>query len=383
MTDWVSDLRDLADWWDGQKDEAYTLLREFSYENQNNLILFYGPRVLALPWMASAEFGSGFIDLLRLGEGIEEGGAGGYAQDGLRLLMFLGGMPRLLKITNLKLFTDPFRSFGVCSWVSATQALRHTGTRFFATVEDLARVSNLHLPKSIPPHPLEIGGAFVSQMTRVLKQLGARVDPVHVQSLSEIKALAAKNFRDVVMFSVQWNKMNANGTMSRVGHTMYMFKSALGVRIVDRSGRAVKSLDDLEDLYGGISTATLYAQEPVHVIRGATVLKVSENAAQIAFGMGLFYRGSEEELEQSYIAFKDDQAGPVRAEKPSPKQPKTVMKHHHVVKKGESLSRISKLYYGKSKYWKTIYRKNRNIIGSDPNVIHPGQRLYIPMKPGK
>jgi nucleoid-associated protein YgaU len=29
-------------------------------------------------------------------------------------------------------------------------------------------------------------------------------------------------------------------------------------------------------------------------------------------------------------------------------------------------------------HWRAIYRLNRTLVGADPNLIHPGQRLTLP-----
>lgn len=29
-------------------------------------------------------------------------------------------------------------------------------------------------------------------------------------------------------------------------------------------------------------------------------------------------------------------------------------------------------------YWRTIYQANRDVVGNDPNMIHPGQQLALP-----
>jgi resuscitation-promoting factor RpfA len=59
--------------------------------------------------------------------------------------------------------------------------------------------------------------------------------------------------------------------------------------------------------------------------------------------------------------------------------------HHHsskprtqfyTVRPGDSLSRIASRH-NISGGWHTLYRENRGVIGSNPNVIHPGQRLRI------
>ena len=54
---------------------------------------------------------------------------------------------------------------------------------------------------------------------------------------------------------------------------------------------------------------------------------------------------------------------------------------HHVVQEGESLSKIAEKYYGKASQWQLIYDANQDQI-NDPDLIKPGQRLYIPEAEG-
>ena len=49
----------------------------------------------------------------------------------------------------------------------------------------------------------------------------------------------------------------------------------------------------------------------------------------------------------------------------------------HVVKPGDSLSKIAKAVYGDAGRWPEILEANRDQI-QDPNLIHPGQELRIP-----
>jgi len=51
--------------------------------------------------------------------------------------------------------------------------------------------------------------------------------------------------------------------------------------------------------------------------------------------------------------------------------------HKHVVESGESLSKISKMYYRDPMQYMKIFEANRDIL-KDPNMIHPGQELTIP-----
>jgi nucleoid-associated protein YgaU len=50
----------------------------------------------------------------------------------------------------------------------------------------------------------------------------------------------------------------------------------------------------------------------------------------------------------------------------------------YTVKSGDSLSKIAKQYYGDASQWQRIYDVNRETV-SNPDLIHPGQKLYIPL----
>jgi len=60
----------------------------------------------------------------------------------------------------------------------------------------------------------------------------------------------------------------------------------------------------------------------------------------------------------------------------------------HMVAKGDSLWRIARLVLSAdgsnpsgasiSDLWRSIYDLNRELIGDDPNLIHPGQILQLP-----
>jgi hypothetical protein len=49
---------------------------------------------------------------------------------------------------------------------------------------------------------------------------------------------------------------------------------------------------------------------------------------------------------------------------------------HYVVKSGDCLSRIASDHTAGS--WATLYAVNRAVVGSDPNLIFPGQDLVLP-----
>lgn len=52
----------------------------------------------------------------------------------------------------------------------------------------------------------------------------------------------------------------------------------------------------------------------------------------------------------------------------------------YTVKSGDSLSAIAKSQLGDANRWREIYDANRDVIGDNPDRIHPGQDLTIPAK---
>lgn len=50
----------------------------------------------------------------------------------------------------------------------------------------------------------------------------------------------------------------------------------------------------------------------------------------------------------------------------------------YTVQAGDTLSAIAYRFYGDAERWNLIYETNRRVIGDDPNQIHPGLELIIP-----
>jgi nucleoid-associated protein YgaU len=49
-----------------------------------------------------------------------------------------------------------------------------------------------------------------------------------------------------------------------------------------------------------------------------------------------------------------------------------------VVAPGDTLSQIAQKAYGDPSKWDKIYQANKALIGPNPNLIKPGQKLVIP-----
>jgi len=51
------------------------------------------------------------------------------------------------------------------------------------------------------------------------------------------------------------------------------------------------------------------------------------------------------------------------------------------VSAGDTPDQIADFFYNRASAWPSIYRANQAVIGSDPKLIRPGQRLIIPRTP--
>lgn len=61
---------------------------------------------------------------------------------------------------------------------------------------------------------------------------------------------------------------------------------------------------------------------------------------------------------------------------PRPKPPPSHSKTYYTVKAGDNLSAIASHF--RLPNWQTLYNANRSVVGGNPNLIYPGQRLLIP-----
>lgn len=340
---------EIADWWDGQRRVSAQALDEFvdAYPN------WFGVAI-AGSVATAMDLGAGLVDVLRLGEGAAEGSASGIAKDALRLLQFAPALGKAGRFALARVVSDP--GGGICTWVAATKALRQVGAKAFASVSDLAEAAGLQSVK-------HLGGAFVDQTLPVLQKLGARV--VHLGMPANLDAVNAAVHGDgVVMFSVEWSKAGAP-----VGHTLYAFKDSIGrLLYADRTGAVVQGLHELERFYAGIGSAKVYGtaafvQGPrILVVDGIGVLCM-EIVAKLAVPL--------ETAAQTLEIRKQV------AQRPMPPPSARC----HVVVPGDWLSKIAEVYYGDLYKWPLIYEANRAAIGSNPNLIRPGQTLYIPALP--
>lgn len=60
-----------------------------------------------------------------------------------------------------------------------------------------------------------------------------------------------------------------------------------------------------------------------------------------------------------------------------PFKPAQLAARAYTVKTGDSLSKIARHFYGDANDWNIIFKANKDKI-KDPDIIHPGQVIFIP-----
>jgi nucleoid-associated protein YgaU len=345
---WVAS--DIAEWWDEQHRSSSKALDAFVDEHPNWIgIIVAGTTATAM------DLGAGLVDVLRLGEGAAAGGVKGFAQDGLRLLQLAPAVGKLSRFTLARIMADP--GGGICTWVSAAKALRQVGVKAFASVDDLAQAGGLGSIK-------QLGGAFVDRLVPILRALGARVELVgELSSLESVNA--AVKGQGVVLFSVKW----VRATGKTVGHTLYAFRDLRGrVVYADRSGVVVTTLAALERFYQGIGSAKVYG--PAALVQGARIL-IADGLAVLGIEVRAQLTVNPETAAQVLEVKKAVSGNVVHLVAP----------RTHNVAAGDWLSKLAQKYYGDMYKWPVIYEANRALIGGNPDLIKPGQRLLIPDLP--
>jgi hypothetical protein len=264
---------ELADWWDKQREQSEHMLDRFVQRNPNQFGI-----VVSTAAHTSFTLGSGFVDLLRLGDGVSQGGLRGLTQDGLRLVGVaspVGKGIQLLKSSANTTIASLIVDIGGprCSWVASTKAMVQTGNKvngkLFSSVDDLAKAVGVPVAQT--------AGISLQAMANNLAKIGAKVSPLkEISNLKEVVQMLPKN-GSVVMVSVKGVKDG----VTVGGHAVYIFYNKFGkVKIMDRTGE-YGTLNELAIVYK--------AQVDEFIPRAAVTLTnvyakymVSQNSAVLA-----------------------------------------------------------------------------------------------------
>lgn len=425
-------VSEIADWWDKNRRESTKALERFVDENPGLFAV-----VVATATETAMELGAGLVDVLRLGEGLAEGGWKGAGQDAIRLIQLLPGAGRLVKggaqlakragvlgkavdLKSIFRTVDVARVIadspgGNCGWVAAARALRQSGQRAFVAVDDLADAVGRPLKS--------LAGMTVEEMGEVLKQIGAKFQPFKViNGFDELAQALPKNGSVAVIgLEVRYTAEAAKITGKVTGgHAIMAFWDDFGrMRFMEKNGVIYNSIDDIVKARGLVFE--MASPESITVIKstakvaalaharnlGNTLMQSSiarylkfnasiiENVGvKIINGTGVMAMelkaamlGDAESTAQAFDQFKTTPAAVKKRvirlpemdlTRPAPAAAPKAGDTYTVVK-GDTLSGIAERVYGNMHKWKPIYFANKSVIGHNPNLIEIGQQLFLPV----
>ncbi len=179
----VTFLGDVADGFDRELDQAEKGLDEWVESSR------YSKTSMASASTAIAfmRFGQTFVDVLRIGNGLREGTFRGVGSDAMRLLTVVGiagaGISRLSRVLVVTQQAETFN----CSWITAVNAARRVGQRFFGSLDEFAKAAGVDLAALA-----ETGGTDAAQFAKLvegMKKIGLAVEEVRPPSDS-VEAIA-------------------------------------------------------------------------------------------------------------------------------------------------------------------------------------------------
>ena len=244
---------EVADWFEKNRSETDEILDQWVEDSNYST----GSMVAASTTKAFTTFGAGFVDLLRLGDGVKEGTLKGVGTDALRFVAVfpVGKAVNMIKsakgVSVAKLIADT--GGPNCFWIASAKALRHVGQKSKGRL--LIGVDDLAVALKMPQNALWVIPNLTTGMS-YLRRLGAKTGAIKkVTSAKDIAKILPKD-GSVVMVAV---RVMRNGKVV-AGHAIYAFRNTLGqVRFMDRTvGRALqsgtqgiyKSIEELAPVYG-------------------------------------------------------------------------------------------------------------------------------------
>jgi LysM repeat protein len=352
-----------------------------------------GSMVVASTAMAFKTFAKGFVDVGRVGNWIlVEGGWKGAGKDALRALNIVGGAgavisrgARLLRVVQVG---------NTCAPVSQVNALRLSGQRFLITVEELAKKAGLNLQQIALSGR---GATTYTDMVSAMQKMGVAVKTLAQgtpMGLQSVVNLIRMNAGGVVTFSIR----TAAGAQP---HRLYAVWSRLGGLVIRDPNyllRTYRSVAQVEKVWGA---GAVVSGSPVLFVPNS-VLMTAAGAAEVAGGAsGLASiavqvlpvvqvpAGDPEtavqalEVRDRMAAAKDGGGGRKPGGKGAPAGTGggPVPGKSHTVVAGDWLSKIAGRYYGNIHKWPVIFAANRKVIGRNPDLIRPGQVLFVPDLP--
>jgi hypothetical protein len=295
-------LSGVADWWDQQKKETEQILSDWVSQHPG-----YFSVITATAVQTSMDLGAGFVDVLRVGEGVAEGGWKGYGKDALRLISLLGPLGRaggmaarylqpLIASRMIRFAVQVGGVDGPCTFQAINNATKITrGNTFFVTVADMAGGVGKRVSQLAQSGGLYELGAWTDEMIPFLRNAGMRVREVQgIKLVSQVTDLA-KNSTGPVVFSIKATVRSASGATQELLHSVIAMRMPNGVvKFADYGGKFQLTLSELVNNlnYGRPIAIELYESTGRNIPLIVNELKLTgEYTAKLAKGAILALEG--------------------------------------------------------------------------------------------
>jgi hypothetical protein len=269
----VTFLGDVADDFDKSEAKSEAVL-DVWVENRGYST---GSMVAASAAVAFMRFSATFVDILRLGNGLRDGGFRGVGTDAIRLLTVAGAAGSAVSRLTRILVVEQAAGTFTCTWITTVNALGRTGQRFFASIEQLAQAAgvDLKLIAAARGTPLSAFKALIDAVRKV----GVVVEDVKPssQQVESIVDLMNARANGALAFAIEYTS-----GAGKAGHQLFATYSKIcGLAITDTTGVVYRSFGALLKAY---PNARLYT-EYMFFLKNAAIIDGAANAATIG-GLG-------------------------------------------------------------------------------------------------
>lgn len=262
----VTFFGDTADDFDVQLRDAERTLDQWVESSHFNTVVM----ATASTTIAFMRFGQTFVDMLRLGNGLKQGGWRGIGADSLRLLNIAGVGGATISRLGRVLVVSQQAGTLTCTWVTTVNALRRTGQRFFGSLDELARAAGVDLAviarQGTTAQGLRDLIATLQRMKIPINELTAPASRVVDTIIDLLKARGS----GALAFGIEYQSGGRT-----LFHRLFATYSRLGgVTITDTTGTVYRSFEALRNTYSGAQLSAM----PLYFLKNAALISVAETA---------------------------------------------------------------------------------------------------------
>lgn len=364
----------------------------------------------ALIKFAAGTVAGSFVDVLRIGDGIQEGGWG-WGEDALRALIVVDALGKAgtAVARNFKGFVGA-QQIGEtsCAWLTGVRSLQMSGQKLGMSLTKLAAASG-KLPFRLPEMTMVEFREVVRRVKGTVKEISALEDLATARKfgawatrIEYLENFVKSSSDGLFAFGINYTR---TGSGQRVGHMMAARYTKSGIEILDTTGRTFSSIEAMMRVYKNavlirdvswLPTASWIGHlELVLANQGLLsrialevkpVLDVTAYFKNVAFPSKPMPRAELPTRKRirlppgqhlGRVSGTFDVCRPPRTEGPDECERFVT----YEVGNGETIYSIAQRVYRDSGRWRTIYNANRDVFGPNalsPTLLREGQVLLIP-----